>query len=1321
MVQRKKIVSMINFLIMLQIIIVSNQFTSSLEIGNVLYVSPSGSTYRSLMEAFQNCSSGDTIIIGSGNYSEKSALYKDNIKVIGNDSKTCIITSSEKFIPSIVSYGDNIIIQGIHFNNSGENKTSISINGNNSLINNCSFYLDGKYNRGITVDSPIDNLTVRESDFDIIGDLSHGLMIRKHLNRLNVINNSYYLFGIRSSGLYVNWSSRISINNNDFRIIAKGDDDRLNWNTGIILTNSNHIVINDNFFDLVETAGMSTSCGILSEPDSLALFDSRTDLLYKYKISNLSILDCQFRSYLRNFMIFIKHAKDIKLQNISGENIHDIFPIKVSQTYCAVLYSKNIIIYETSNLTFLFEGIRNVSVSNNSIMGILSTGRIKNELMNLSNNYFFYNLFTDRFIIDFGSIKNAIISQNIINNENGGGISLAGDNVQIINNNIRIEDPKGSYYAGIQTRNLLFGQEQNYSHNISIINNTIFVKGDNEIGSSYPRVCGIGIEDISGGYVADNEIVSIGKIAMGSWFKNILFTTVTNNTYKINGENGIGWNFGILKGWVVEQDWKESHYSKYTKNLLEVSGDGAKAIRMEYKVDNNVIENNDLKIHDGKNILFIDAKFDVDQSVHFSNVERWNTTGTEARLSENAKITTINADITNASVSEDSRLEVMQELSVGVKNYDRDPEPYADIRIRNREMEHSTPGYGGSQPYPGEKGYIGPFTVWDRIFDGSSTSTKYKTNMSVQLEGDIPWNTSVEMNIHRKTHYEFSVPNLTRPQIPTGLRADQIPGTQDLRISWDPVLENCWKYELEYTMGAEWTRLAIVDHPDTVFVHVGLDQDQWVSYRIRSYNGFLYSMFSSPIDAISGDITRPDAPSGFRIINISHDMIEVAWNKSLDKDVISSELWITRERSSEKLKEVSLPIDVLGHTFKDLGQDTDYDIYLMFRDDADLYSRMVAISVRTRNMTTRVDISVIYEPGSAWEGPAPGLKVSLVGTNYTHPSGTTDQYGICRFEDVHIPDSIMIVVDPPSVLAGEAGVKEGYLRIRSGPYTLSDPSYELDLDLVMEYYTRIIPEVKGKISGVVFYPLFGPLSGQAAVGSTVVLESSAGTEYRLESSSGGGFVLDNISLPVSLSVTAYPPSSSLDHYKESNTRNIILDTSAPSVSLNLTLLYKHPVVDPVYVSVIGYGPVGMVKSRSSPIWIEFSHPISGALDYDWIDIDPLFEGVGISLSGDRRTITVDHAGLHVGIEYKVSVSDRIPFEGAEGLNQSFVWRFSVESENDGGNGPIRDNNTLIFIIISAVLFLSLFIAFFIWLRRRSSVSNVSQIGDMTDIPNHHEE
>ena len=1272
--------------------------------SNIFYVSPSGSTYTSIQDAIDACSDNDVIIIGNGTYEEKIIIKKDNIKLIGNSSNDCIIKNDYEQTISITNDCNNMEIIGIRFVGSNDNTTMISINGNNTNIINCKFHLNGYDHLGIKIDSIIKNLTVKNSSFKILGNRSHGIMMDNKSQKIRIFDDSFFLVGRDSSGIYCDFVKDIIIRRCNYNVSCKTRSHEEMNNYGIIIKTGNDIEIEQSNFNLDFLEVRQICYGIGSHENHA--HDTRFDKSI-FLINNLSIHDCFFDMYFFNYGTHIKYVNNFTMYNIFTTGSSPQY--NTPRLWFRILFSKNAKINNTYNITLYFSGY-NIEFYNNYGERLLGEGR---NIKIFNNTLFFKNSSFKAYSIKIEG-KDIDIRNNKIINKICGGVEANGDNITIYNNSIYIQVLKNpnSYYSGIKVDSYYSGGEYIFSNRVNITNNTIIARGNRSYDNEYSGAAGLWVKDLSYGVIKNNIIKAIGNSVIGTKIYHSNGLNIKNNTINTNGLDSVTMNLG--------DSWKTPTSNLYIhSNNLYTTGSKSICMKMEGEVKGNIIKSNSAILKSG-DARYIYAVYRVNQTVSFSYSKEINILETEAVVDDNSKIKTVGLSIDSALVSPDSELDVMQELKVGIKDYDGSNYPYADYRIENRQTLYATPGYGGSLSYPGEKGYVGPFTVWDREYDGSSNPTVYKTNISVTPVYN--WNDSVEMNIHENTYYEFLVPNFTRPDIPRGLRAQQIPGTQSLNVSWNMLTSNCKRYEVQYRIDDKWEDLGEVDQPRNWIIHSGLDQDQRVHYRIRSYNGLFYSNYSNPVLGIAGDITPPKDPAGLEVVNISHDRIDIKWDPSMDLDHETTTLWINIGGTENRLKYVTLDDpDVTEYVFNDLKQNTEYDIFLMFRDDIGLASNTAMIKQRTENMTTSVTINVTYEYGTPLQGPASNLRVELSGENYTQPSGYTDNNGSLVFDDIHIPDSISVSIDPPTDMAGIEDICEGYLEIDTGPYFLMQPSDNLTLDLTMEYFEFEVvePSVKGRIFGYVYYPDKGPLAGDAVNDGEVVIMSDGEIVSTLVTGPDGDYELDDIDLPFDCILIAYPPENAPTNYNESQSHSVSLTGNENTIEVTVTLGYvPGDDEDPEqngseYASIVNWGPVGSVDDPHVEIWIEFSHPISEDFDYDWIIIDPLPPGMMGIISADGKTVTIMHEGLTSGITYNVTVYNTIPFGDVNSFSESISWEFTVEEENDpvenGGISPL-----LIVILILVVVAGVSVLVFFIVRKNRSTDTETIENGNFDE-------
>jgi hypothetical protein len=537
------------------------------------------------------------------------------------------------------------------------------------------------------------------------------------------------------------------------------------------------------------------------------------------------------------------------------------------------------------------------------------------------------------------------------------------------------------------------------------------------------------------------------------------------------------------------------------------------------------------------------------------------------------------------------------------------------------------------------------------------------------------------------------------------LKATPIAGTQNILIEWEPLPRYCQSYNIEYRIDDNWQELDPVDHPEHEFVHVGLDQDTTVHYRIRAYNGNLFSEWSNMVSAISGDTTPPSSAIGLNITLIEYDRIGITWNQSKDHDVEKVSIQAREKGSGTVRNETVIDSRETSVIIGELEPDHIYEMVVRFVDDANLFSKSSVLDARTDFMKGTLTVNVEYEEGSIWEGAASSLKVLLTGENHSQPSGKTDQFGICTFEGLHIPDTITVIVEPPRGFEGTWGRIEGYIRITSEDIHFKENGQTEEIDLVMKYYSKDSGIRSGMISGRVSYPDEGKMEGQNVPFSRVELLHLNGTIYNETTTNGEGyFEFRDLPLSFNCRVIAYPREADGDRYLENSTRILLLSRDNFQLTVGIVLVYNPPYNDPEYVKVLAYGPTGEITDNKTEIHIEFSHPIATVDLSDMITISPSPELLQIDISSDGKRIEIDHSGFESDTRYNVSVSIMLDFEGVLGLNETFKWSFWTEEEMNGSDSEDVKNEG-IKLWIPAIVLLAIIISVGFYLFKKNTGKN----------------
>jgi len=180
--------------------------------------------FKTIQEAIDNASAGQTIFVVNGTYYENLVIYKSNISLVGQNRDGTIIDGSQ-FSDVISIFADNVTVKGFHIRNSGV------FMGSGIRIE----HANGNFITSNTLTDNFDGVAVQTSSSNIISN--------------NVIANSSY--GIR---IYISSDNRVSGNTVSF---SAYDGVRID-------TSSSNVVSNNS---------------ILNNYDGLGLYSSKDNLI----------------------------------------------------------------------------------------------------------------------------------------------------------------------------------------------------------------------------------------------------------------------------------------------------------------------------------------------------------------------------------------------------------------------------------------------------------------------------------------------------------------------------------------------------------------------------------------------------------------------------------------------------------------------------------------------------------------------------------------------------------------------------------------------------------------------------------------------------------------------------------------------------------------------------------------------------------------------------------------------------------------------------------------------------------------------------------
>ncbi len=556
---------------------------------------------------------------------------------------------------------------------------------------------------------------------------------------------------------------------------------------------------------------------------------------------------------------------------------------------------------------------------------------------------------------------------------------------------------------------------------------------------------------------------------------------------------------------------------------------------------------------------------------------------------------------------------------------------------------------------------FGPFWVRDAYYRGNYPTIEYDTTIKAKYLMDTLWEEERTNNIGKSTREVFNIPDFYKPLVPSGLQAEVLPNSQDVHISWDPVVNHLTHYVLEADLGEGWEVLIKPDRNDTEFRHEDLVQDLMIRYRIAGSNRGLNSEFSNIVEVTVGDITPPSPPEDIEVLYVNMTAISIKWKVPVDEDVINVKAEIRRSGSDDIIETKDLQRIENFTEFNDLEQSTEYIIKVIFFDDADHLS-YDSISARTTVLTGIIHIQVWFEEGSPDGGYGQFVNVELIGSNFTQPKGRTDQLGRIKLVNIKLPDTLMIKLTPTEDMIGIMGVRSGYIPMESDPIRIDPDNHELTIELKMEYYELDPGAPTGMIEGIVSYPLSGPRSGSVSHNNITLLSVNGSIYSRTRTDSLGYFVFHGVKLKRYFKVQADPLKEDGDRYHSTVSDLIYLNESVMRKQIGLILGYEQGDIEQTVIDILEYGPVGMDIDHSHVIYIRFSHEITTEQLEGMIKLDPKPSCPEIYLSEDKKTLYLRHDGLQSSTRYNVSVSIMLEFKDALGLYETFKWSFWTEEQ-----------------------------------------------------------
>ncbi|MGA1821702.1 MAG: hypothetical protein ACMUIG_04175 [Thermoplasmatota archaeon] len=1246
----------------------------------IRYVSPHGSTHTSIGSAIENSSSGDIIVVGDGLYRDPIDIDVDWVTIIGNSSSLCQIEINGDYSTGIDVRSSDVTLEKISINISGNRSNGIRIGGGGFEMKNCCLIGTGHNLSLVRKEMEIGDIVISGCLFNISGNESHCLDLNGRGNDVVVSYSSFYNEG-RSSSCINSLDQedltiiRCSIKTNITVIGGFGhhDQSRYDMNYGIRIDGGRDIVIDSS--DFYYSTGSIASDRFLSLPMKTEVYHSGMK-----KILNLSVTGCTL-GYMRDHSRF-------DIDSVSGLNVSNCRGTRPSLCIMDVGDSTSGRITQIEDMIISISACSNIEVWNCSSYSLSIAG----QGLDIHDNEIFIQDtgYTSSSNMAYVSGNNIEFRDNVITGVNS-ALYIDGEDIIARGNSISTKS-----YVNLVSG---IGVEGN-SENITIQDNNISIV-TNWIGSGSAGISCYGSRNVNitrNVITIDSHMVPIQdqQTSMGIWSDGIEKCIISNNEISVSGKRGSGLFFGPLT-WIERG---RSSGNTISRNTITVEGDFSSCIRLYNGSDSNHFLNNSVLIEAGYNASFVHASREVEELLTFRSTSRMHSSGPDVILDRmnlniyfpeksNAgpKISTVSLPVKKTSIDSSCRLRVFQRLSSRSVDYRGFEVLNADHRILSREKNYSSPYYGGGF-LPDKNGSFGPFVVWDREFSGSDEPDIYNTSISVRVEMKTTWNETRSLQVNKDTEEIFHVPDLNNPDIPEGFKADPVDRSQDIRLSWNPVIEHCTGYLLQVMDNLTWIKLAEVGSGYSDFYHGGLPQDTLMSYRIASINGNIHSAFSSPVQVTTGDITPPSSPSGLRIVRSYHDGFKIEWNESRDTDLVST-VCEAVEPDSEMTESIT-PIgpDQRTYRFAGLKPSTLYEIRITMIDDAGLSNSSV-IEGRTTSGNGILRLHVNYSSIGPLSGGASDVNIYMIDTGAEHWAGITDNEGHLLIENITIPSLVTLKL-VPGKNAGIVGKRDGYLTMITDPLSFDHPDMRIQMDITLEYYDFDPLGTSGSITGTVYFEPLG-LSSIPAPDCSVILTTAEGSEIKTSATNAsGGFRISGIPLYLELRLAVSPPPGYQIDYR--GIRTDWFNLTAVQREREFTL-FLEPIGDITYSYVVGIEPGESPINAGETVYIRFSHTLSVVSPDPFMMCDPAIDPQMIGICDDGIAIAVKTEGLDYSTVYRITISKDLPFEDNLTMREDFYLDFWIIEPENNDNPlnyiliPLIMVPIIVIISISAVVFL----------------------------------
>lgn len=1276
------------------------------------------STYENLQDAIDDAQEDDIIIIGEGIVNGSFKSTKSDLYIRGNSSSSSIIRLNGSMASSLT--GDNLLMEKVTIENGTLEIASNNCNVSDVVIGRDSGLLYLKNSTG----SDLKNITFSDP-------AATGLII---YNCTSLKIDGLSAYNVTSELARIESSQNVNIEGLDMVIGEHGTSLRIDSSGSITIVDPRMVSIGSNGVGI--SAGNSS--GIDIRRGNISVNGKGVDIenssFITLTLTNIETMDLGSVGVAMDLVDNITFDRCSIQVNHGGTGVYQYRFERTEMANCSSL------IFE-DGIALIFELGSRMSITNSSFfeLGSNSTGAVVKDVHNsLIKSSDWSSPSNDTIFLDLSSLKGFLMEDLQIDIEGHRSTGVHGvmnlEDSDLKDTTIEID---GSLCRGISL--------ENWKDSI-ITGNRVDVNGDDSLGisfystatMSYGNVVTVSGRDSLGYSVTGKDLASSGDRIYTSGVNAISMTThnlmeaklhniYINNTgassvaLNMAGSGGTYWiNNSRLFGnaasaqLVMVQD-PASLASISNTSMISASGDEvlfASALILDLMRSTIKGFGPGIMVMDTPSLNVVDST--INGSVALRTVSsmaklidsKLDMTSGSIEAFADSQVNVLDSGIAGVVVDPSSNVTVSHTMFIRTVDRFGSPLSGVDLEIlREGYPIYSTPHFEPTDPDPATDldGRVGPLILDHRVYIGEPMGALVNNTVNVYLQGtsQINWMDSYSIETSSPGTFQISSPDIDIPMVPANLRSFPLDTREDLLLNWTANSDDTLEYrifQLDTEDPTKWLHVGTVMHPSHSWTTTGLGPAERRLFRITAWDGTWESEPSEITTAMTKDLTPPQTPSGFDVIDVGLHHIELIWEHPGEDDLAGFELFMNRTGEKE-LELISLiPAETRGYRIEGLPLGTTYRFKIQAVDDVGNPSQPTpTLEVTTRFPVLTVEVNALYED----EGPLAGLPVfngtaSLVTFNGTVEASTTiDSMGRAEFRGLDIDELYAVHITPPSQWIGEYNLSDGYIPMMSNFSSFTWENINIIFEMTLPYYT--IPRT-GSIEILVTYGP-GPRSG-TAFNSFIELMDGDDNVISTGSTDADGklfFLIDRLPFRGRFDVT--PPAgtegdiqNNRSGYLRQRTNYFELDPSDPDYGVfPVELVYYEYDTPPTSLLVIKHTPMGANVSLDEFIVIGFDQPVERDSVEASIRIIPALNGIEFFWNSGSTEITISHEGFLPGKDYRVEITyvavsvngTTFPEEYTEN-----IWTFRTthgkvdEKDKDAG---ISDTALWMILIIIAAL------------------------------------